>query len=271
MAYTSSIHNHCTICDGKDTPEAMVEAAIAAGMTDFGISSHSSGPLFSYGMTIDDETYVRTIRELAQAYRGRIRVHCGVEQDMLSVVQRPELFDYIIGSVHGVNAPDGSLAYIDESLEDLVTAVEGPFEGDALALVEAYFQQEVWQAENLRPDVIGHFDILTLFNDHNRVFDEESRAYRDLALCSLEAVVETGTIVEVNTAGMRKGLGRPYPDIFLLRRLRELKAPIIITVDCHDANRITECVPETVELLKDLGFREALAYRNGAFQEEGLF
>ena len=41
MIITQSLHNHTVFDDGKDTPEAMVRAASAAGLRGFGITAHS--------------------------------------------------------------------------------------------------------------------------------------------------------------------------------------------------------------------------------------
>ena len=39
-----SVHNHATLCDGRDTPEAMAAAAFAQGIRYFGLSCHSHTP-----------------------------------------------------------------------------------------------------------------------------------------------------------------------------------------------------------------------------------
>lgn len=51
---TSSLHNHCNLCDGKDSPEEMAAAAFRAGITDFGFSSHSYAS-FDMGASVKDE------------------------------------------------------------------------------------------------------------------------------------------------------------------------------------------------------------------------
>ena len=40
----SSIHNHCTFCDGTNTAEDMILSAIKAGFTDFGMCVYFKGP-----------------------------------------------------------------------------------------------------------------------------------------------------------------------------------------------------------------------------------
>ena len=39
-----NLHTHSTWCDGKSTPEEMIQAALAQGLTTLGFSSHSMLP-----------------------------------------------------------------------------------------------------------------------------------------------------------------------------------------------------------------------------------
>ena len=41
MKYRQNLHTHTTFCDGKDTPEELIEAAIAKGFDSIGFSGHS--------------------------------------------------------------------------------------------------------------------------------------------------------------------------------------------------------------------------------------
>ena len=44
MKITSTLRNHCTMCDGDSTAEEMIDAAAALGFTDFGMSCHGYAP-----------------------------------------------------------------------------------------------------------------------------------------------------------------------------------------------------------------------------------
>ena len=59
----ADFHTHTTYCDGKNTPEEMVRAAIAKGMTKIGFSGHSH--------TAFDESYCMST-EGTEAYRQEI-------------------------------------------------------------------------------------------------------------------------------------------------------------------------------------------------------
>ena len=95
----STLHNHTTLCDGRSTPEEMVLAAVAAGLTDLGFSAHSPAP-FDEGSLRSEAEYRRTILDLRERYAGTIRIVLGMEQDCLAPVARRSDYDFLIGSVH---------------------------------------------------------------------------------------------------------------------------------------------------------------------------
>ena len=78
MILTSSTHNHCTLCDGKNTPREMAEAAVAAGFIDFGFSSHSRAPFDPEYSIRDEAEYVHALRALQQEYAVRLRSFVGL-------------------------------------------------------------------------------------------------------------------------------------------------------------------------------------------------
>ena len=41
MSYLQNLHTHSTYCDGKDTPEEIINAALDMGFDSVGFSSHS--------------------------------------------------------------------------------------------------------------------------------------------------------------------------------------------------------------------------------------
>ncbi|MEE0401510.1 MAG: PHP domain-containing protein, partial [Christensenellales bacterium] len=95
-----NLHAHSVFCDGKNTPEEMIRACLAAGMDSAGISIHSPLP-FANGWAAEAENvapFLAEMRRLKAAYAGRIAVYAGVEWDVLSDAGWLEPFDYAIGS-----------------------------------------------------------------------------------------------------------------------------------------------------------------------------
>lgn len=260
----STLHNHTTLCDGRSTPEAMVRAAVAAGFSDLGFSAHSPAP-FDAGSLRSEAAYRETLLALRQKYAGVIRIAIGMEQDFLAPVARRADYDFLIGSVHFLRV-DGAHHAVDwdkERFGALLQAVGGP-----LAAVRAYYASVADMVRTQRPEVVGHFDLIGKFNAEGRFFEEDA-AYRRIALEALDAVIESGCVPELNASGFR-WRGRPNPDVFLLRRLREKNRLLTLQADCHDAGDLLRFLPEGAEALRQAGFRSALQWIGGAWQEVGL-
>ena len=79
----TNFHMHTTGCDGKDSPAAMVETAVAKGFSSIGFSAHAMLPAGEPGNLTPDTAplYFAEIRALAEKWRGRIEILCGVEAD----------------------------------------------------------------------------------------------------------------------------------------------------------------------------------------------
>lgn len=68
------IHSHTCYSDcGRDNPREVIEAAIAGGITHFGICDHN------YGIGERKNEYLEEINSLKDEYRDRITLYCGIE------------------------------------------------------------------------------------------------------------------------------------------------------------------------------------------------
>ncbi|MEI3405137.1 MAG: PHP domain-containing protein [Christensenellales bacterium] len=108
-----NLHAHSVFCDGKNMPEEMIRACLAAGMDSAGISIHSPLP-FENGWAAKAENvapFLAEMQRLKAAYAGRIAVYAGVEWDVLSDAEWLEPFDYAIGSAHFLPVGGDPAAY----------------------------------------------------------------------------------------------------------------------------------------------------------------
>ncbi|MBD5094489.1 MAG: histidinol-phosphatase [Subdoligranulum sp.] len=271
MILTSSTHNHCTLCDGKNTPAEMAEAALAAGFTDLGFSSHSRTP-FDPSYSIRDEAeYVRVMRALQKEYAGRLRISVGLEQDFYAPVQNRAALDYIIGSVHYLRGAAGKYYAMDGPAEMVDECARQEFGGDTLAMVRAYYALVAENARRYRPEVIGHFDLVKKNNGQNRLFCEDDPAYRAAALEALKVCADTGAVFELNTGGIfRRICEEPYPARFLLEALCARGARVTVNGDAHCTGALTFWFDEALALLRDVGFGSVAVWENGAFVDRPL-
>ena len=239
---------HTTWCDGKETPEAMVQAALERGFVAIGFSSHVLLP-FSDPWTLrpdNVDAYVADIRALAGKYKDRIKILCGMEADFITGRTRPDRsvyarlgLDYIIGSVHEVVAPGGERVPVDHKPELLADGIAARFGGDAQAFVRAYFAAQREMAATCDFDIIGHPDLVRKFNGTLRYFDETADWYREELILTADAFAASGKLVEVNTGGISRGwIDDAYPSPFFRQLLRERGVRFILGSDAHSAAAI---------------------------------
>ncbi len=266
-----TMHNHTTFCDGKNTVREMVLAAIDAGFTDFGISSHAREK--TNPDTVQNEAqYVECVHAVRDEFSTKIRVYCGLEQDMLTPIVNPDALDYFIGSVHYVYSGNEDDNFcIDATPQIMREGIDRLFSGNGLAAAKRYFELVAQNAARFNPPIIGHFDLILKLNDGCRFFDENSSEYRAAALTALEECAKTDGVFEINTGGKFKGYRDfPYLQPFLLKRLCELNARVMINCDAHSTAAVAYFIPESMQLMRDAGFRELTVYENGRFVQKPL-
>lgn len=255
-----SLHNHCTLCDGKSDLSEMVRAAEEAGITDFGISCHAPVPDDTDARVESEESYIAAVREFMSSYRGKMNLYLGIEEDALMPVKRRSEYDYIIGSNHYFEGKD-RLYTVDVSKEELAAAVDEIFGGDFSAAAREYYARVVKEAKNV--DIIGHFDLIRLYGAEIAQLDG---SYRDIAISALDECLATGAAFELNFGAVTKGKAAfPYPDDFLLRRIRSKGGRVIVSTDCHDARLIAAGLCEGERLLAAYGFTEVTVLSKGGF------
>lgn len=231
----SNYHTHTTFCDGENTPEEIIERAIELGCAEIGFSGHSYTDFDTrYCMSIKNSIeYISKLKELKEKYRDRINVLIGVEQDYFSSADTSG-YDYVIGSVHYI-CKNGEYLSLDESPEVFKSIVDNYYGGDYFALCEDYYALVADLYEKTECDIIGHFDLVTKFNEGNRFFDTSHPRYTTAALNALSALALTPALFEINTGAIVRGhRTSPYPEAFLLHRMAKAKKPFIISSDCHN-------------------------------------
>ena len=116
-----------------------------------------------------------------------------------------------------------------------------------------------------------HFDLLTKYNEEDRLFDTSSRAYRHAALEALEAVLEQDAIIEVNTGAIARGCRvTPYPAPFLLREIAQKGGRVTLTSDSHSPATVVFGYRQALELLRSCGIQSLWVLSPSGFREEEI-
>lgn len=266
----SNFHTHTVYCDGKDTPGEMAEKACSLGFFALGFSGHCDPAFSGCGMSPENtRAYRRDIAALKERYAGRMEIYCGIEQDYYAGPRAPG-YDYAIGSVHWIKK-DGRHLCVDWSPEKTREAVETGFGGDPYAYAGAYYALVAQVKERTGCDIIGHFDLLTKFNERDPLLDEAHPRYRAAVLSCLDALASPGTVFEINTGAMAKGCRTvPYPALWILKELRARRCGVMMNCDCHDREKLAFGFGTARALALEAGFDGQIVLRRGCMQEIAL-
>ena len=252
-------HVHSTIShDGKSTVEQYVHIAPSLGVDEITFTEHYDDyvGIDTKLSTLDVENYYKTYLTYKEKFDFPINfgIEIGLQPHITESVKAlvsKYPFDYIIGSSHITCKLD--MAY-DKTF----------FEGYTRR--EAYMRYFSEALENIRLydefDSYGHLDYVVRYGG----YAEKSIDYNEFAEILDEillALIKKDKGLEVNTSGLRNGIGKTHPNETILRRYRELGGKIItLGSDAHRAEDLAGNFREAAGLLEEIGFREVAFYRN---------
>ena len=269
-----NFHMHTTYCDGNNTVREMIDSAIEKGFAEIGFSGHSHTPFDeSYCMSPEaTEAYREEVMALKEEYKDKIDIRLGIEFDYFSDEDK-DRWDYLIGSVHYVLA-GGEYVPVDETPEITRDAIDRLFGGDPYAFCEAYFAQVGNVVGKTGCDIVGHFDLITKFNEYveqdeegkfvsagtGKMFDETDPRYVAAYTAAVKRIMEDGKaagkvpLFEINTGAMSRGYrATPYPSKAILETIRDAGGKVILSSDSHAEDTIDCAFEEAEAMAKDLG------------------
>ena len=227
------LHCHTVLCDGKSTAEEMVLAAIERGLATIGISEHGYTAFdHSYCLSLGKtEEYKAEMRRLKEKYSGKIEVLTGIELDALSDLDTSD-YDYVIGSAHYVKCGEKYLP-VDLSPSEFEQICREYFDGDYYAFAEEYYRT-VASLASRQIDVVGHIDLITKFNEGNRLFDMENPRYVKAAKSAIDTLLPLKIPFEINTGAISRGYRtEPYPAKSLRDYIKQKGGTLILSSDAH--------------------------------------
>jgi len=261
----------------------VLDAAAAYGYSTFGVTEHA--PRIAEKFLFEEEirrgwgvaklaemfdAYAAEMTGLVRDYAGRLDVLRAFEAEAVPDDSYPDLmlgyktkydFDYMVGSVHHIREIiiDGPPELYNQAAE----AVGGIEE-----LAVAYYASVARMVSALRPEVVSHLDLVRR-NAPTPESVETDRA-KSAALRTLDVIAEVGSILDVNTAGIRKGLGCPYPRPWLLREAHARGIPFCFGDDSHGPEQVGYGLDEARAYLLEhgVGSIAALRRRDGKITRE---
>lgn len=260
-------HTHTPLCKhAEGEPEAYIDAAIAAKVSEYGISDHAPQrpePFDDWRMLVEDlPIYIEWITQ-AQSHAGdRLAVRAGLECDWLPdcnqwIIDLHNVFDwdYLIGSIHYLDGWDfDNPAWLGRWAE---TSVEDAW--------TTYWKEYEKMAQSGLFDFLGHPDLIKKFSYQPK--GDLKRFYEP----TIQALVDNDGAIELNTAGFHKPCAEQYPSMEFLQLAASAKLPITLSSDAHAPAEVARDFDKGIQLLKEAGFKSTCLFQKRLRSEEPLF
>jgi histidinol-phosphatase (PHP family) len=264
-------HTHTLYSNhGVGKPREVAQFAVEQGMLALGFSEHfplphgfsePSGGLANMNWEQIDY-YIREVNEVKAEFGDKIRILLGFELDYIpshdsemraNLAQYP--VEYWVGSIHIVDRfrSDHENWLIDFTEEDFA---EGLQEKGYLATYTRYYELVREFAQKYDHQIVGHLDLVKKFNKFGRYFDMDTPHYLSQVEITLDVLKNRGKIIEVNTAGLFKGIGELYPSDAILQMILHRRLPICLSSDAHKPEHLTREFSATWQRLTKMGFEQ---------------
>lgn len=241
--------------------EKQIESAINLGLEYICFTDHCDmdypSPEKESEYMLDTKCYIEKINSLKEKYKSKIKVLCGVEiglmpylKDRINQYVRNYDFDFIIGSSHMVNGIDPAFGKFFEGRDEKLAYRE-------------YFESILENVKTFNNyNVYGHLDYVVRYGPNkNKYFDFND--YKEVFEEILKIIIKNDKGIEVNTAGLRKGLGYPHPHKDILKMYKDLGGEIItVGSDAHLPDHIGYKFDEAKEYLMSEGFKYYTIFEN---------
>lgn len=246
-------HTHTFYCDGKNSPEELIEKALELNFNILGFSGHGHTKRdSSYCMSLENtQKYIAQINILKEKYKDKILILSGIEQDIISD-DGVSSFDYIIGSSHYIVR--GEHFYpVDGSIKEFESLVKNVYKNSFLDFAKEYFEN-VSEVYNItKCHIIGHFDLIS--KNFERLNINESDKYLYYAEEAVKKLVKHNVPFEINSGAIARGYRTtPYPSENILKMIKNYGGKIIFNSDCHDKKYLDCYFCEAEILAKSIGF-----------------
>lgn len=263
--FRADYHTHC--CFSPDTggtlPTQNIDAALAKGLDALMFTDHcecnthtGTCPFPKPWPDMDYEHYFEYCSSLKGKYPIQLGVGIEIGQPLQGLEYAEKMvsvkpWDMILASNHNiVGEPDFCLMeYEGRDLDDICNR---------------YFAELYDIVKWGKFDVLSHLYYFIKYISVKNLPEIDFTRFNDAISEIFKLLIQTGKGLEVNTSCMPiKQYGKPVPNLVHLKMYRELGGELItIGSDSHKGADIGTGIDETIEFLKEAGFRYVASYED---------
>jgi histidinol-phosphatase (PHP family) len=158
--------------------------------------------------------------------------------------------------VHYLVPPNGKPFTVDGPFEEAETGVKEGFGGDIDAYIHAYWDAVGGMIEDGGFDILGHIDLIKKNNQNEEFFSASNKEYLTAVESTLNKLIGTSIVVEVNTGGLIRGKTKDcYPSLQILQMMKARQIPVTINADAHRACDLTGFYDTASKTLQDADYK----------------
>lgn len=249
-------HTHTPLClHAEGDPVDYARHARAIGLSEIGLSDHNPMPeIFdNWRMPLGDfPRYLDLVAE-ARAALPDFPIRLGLECDYLEgreawtdETAAMADWDYLIGSVHYIH--DGIAVDDPKYLSRWRTA------SDIEQMWAMYWKLYAKMIRTGQYDFFAHPDLAKRFGLRPA---GDLRPYYEPVI---QALADTGGVLEVSTAGLRKDVREIYPSREMLEMAFSAGVPVVINSDAHVPTDVGVDFHQALDLVRSVGYRETVRF-----------
>lgn len=250
--YDSHIHSRNSH-DGRDQVSVLCETAMNRGITGIAIADHCDTYAGRDACRAIKDNLLNDVRRARELFGERLVISAGLElgephhDPALSeeLTADPEV-DFVIGSLHHLRG-EKDFYYMELNC----------FSAAKLDVILRKYYEELDELV-----ACGFFDVLGHINYQVRYMNAAARGrvdltrYYDRLSVILKAAAQSGKGIEINTSGLRRGLGEILPSFEVVKMFKDAGGKVVtLGSDAHAAESVGEGIFTAMEKLKEAGFR----------------
>ncbi|MEG2003731.1 MAG: histidinol-phosphatase HisJ family protein, partial [Clostridia bacterium] len=254
------------------TIDQMAEKAIEIGLESLAVTDHLEiqqllGTIFP---PLDNDGIKRDIFAAKEKYKGKLNLIYGVElAQMMHDIKKTQAlleiypFEYIIGSVHAIRGYHDFSEYpYDEASDETLLKMWDIYLSEMKEMLS-------WGCFDVLAHITYPYRYYKYFHREQLLKIEKNgkEYFEDI----FKTIIQKGIALEINTSGLRQGLGCTLPNSDLAKFYYELGGRLIsVGSDAHYTCDIGKNISDAYEMCRQIGFKTVTVFVDGESKQKNI-